>query len=645
MLGTKKKKNNQKKTHKVTIKNFKSGIFIFALALFLRTFYLWQIKGNIFIQSPVSDSAYYFQRATEILSGNFFGSHTSFHSALLYPYFLAPLLAVKHDGLFALFFQILIGSVTCFLVYLIGRKIFNEFSGIASGFIAALYGFSIFTETQFLADSLIPFFICIMLVIMLYSKNKFKFFLVGIPLGLSALCKTTTLIFVPFLFIFLFLKFKKSRKLITHFGLLVLGIFLPMIPFSYMNYKTEGTLSPMPSGGGATFYVGNNINATGGFSIPKEMYPYYNNDFVETSKMVAEINNGRKLTSMEASTYWFDKASDFIRKNPLKILKLVGKKFILFWNKYESTCILDFYFLQNKYPLLKFILSFGIFAPLGILGIVLSDKRRSLILHFLLISILLTNLIFFVLARFRLPAVLVIIIFAGHALFLIWSQIKRKDWRRLGLYAIFLLCFYVFINLPTFEDVKLEPGYIHSIMSIAYRQKNNWEGAIKELNRCLEVSPRYPFAHAKLGEIYWERRDIQGSINEFQKETQVNPGNAGVHAELGRRYGMIGDLQRAQEQLEIAINLAPMMTEPRIGLGIVYRGLKKYDRAIEEFEKVLKMDPTSTEAYFNSGNVYMDKGDINSAIVAYKKALEVTPNDPELQRYIKAIIQNLSPKN
>lgn len=633
------------KKHKTAVKNFWLSALIFVFAFFLRLLYLLQVKNNIFIQSPVIDSAYYFNRATEILKGNFSGTELSFHSALLYPYFLAPLLAVRQDGLFALFFQILIGSSTCVLIYFIGKKIFNEFSGIAAGLIAAFYGFSIFAETQFLADFLIPFFLSVMLVIMLYSSNKFKFFFVGILLGLSALCKITTLIFLPFLLFFLFLMVRKIRKVIIHFGLLLFGITLPMIPFVLMNYNTSGSLNPLPSGGGITFYVGNNVNATGGFSIPKEIYPYYNNDLIETSKRMAEIESGKRMTSSEASTFWIEKAMDFIRKNPLRVLKLTGKKFILFWNKYESTCVLDFYFFQNKYPLLKFFLSFGIFVPLGLLGIVLSNKQKSIILHFLLISGILTNLIFFVLGRFRLPATFLIIIFAGYALFSLWSQIKKKAWRRILVFFSILLCFYVFVNLPEFKEIKLEPGYIHSIMSSAYAFQNDREGEIRELKKCLEVSPRYPFAHAKLGDIYWELGDIRASISEYEKETQINPTNASVHAELGRRYGMTENFQKAREQLEIAINLAPMMIEARNNLGIVYRKLKKYDEAIEQFQRVLKIDSTFIETLVNCGNVYRDRGDIDSAIIVYKKALDVAPNEPEIRLYLETTIQTLTRQN
>jgi Tfp pilus assembly protein PilF/4-amino-4-deoxy-L-arabinose transferase-like glycosyltransferase len=638
MIESKKKGVKEQKTSV----DFRFGIIIFIFAFFLRLVYLWHVKDNILIQSPVSDSGYYFQRATEILNGTFIGAELSFHSALLYPFFLAPLLTITQNGLSALFFQILVGSSTCFLIYLIGRKIFNEFSGRAAGFIAAIYGFFIFIETQFLADFLIPFFLCIMLVVILYAKNKFKWFFVGILVGFSALCRTTTLIFVPFLFLFLFLDSKKIRTTFAYFGLLLLGILLPMLPFSFINYKTVGNFSPIPSGGGVTFYVGNNADATGGFSVPKEIYPYYNHNLPETSKKVAEINSQKKMTSIEASTFWFEKTIDFIRNNPLETLRLMGKKFILFWNKYESTCILDFYFFKENYSFLKFTLSFGLFVPLGLLGIVLSNKRSSMILHFLLISTLLTTLIFFVLSRFRLPATMVIIIFAGYALCTLWSKIKKREWQRTFVYCILLLCFYVFVNVPEFKDVKLDPGYIHSLMSAAYGFKNDTSGQIRELQKCLEVSPRYPFVHARLGDIYWELGHIQASISEYEKEIQINPKNAVAHEELGRRYGMTENYQKAREQLEIAIEMAPMMIEARINLGIVYRKLKRYDKAIEEFQRAFEIDSTSIEALLNIGNVYLDKGNIDSAIVAYKKALDQEPSHPEVRLYLSTMIQQLN---
>ena len=78
MIESKKKK---KKKQKTTIGDFRFGVFIFIFAFFLRLLYLLQVKDNILIQSPASDSGYYFQRATEILNGNFIGAELSFHSA------------------------------------------------------------------------------------------------------------------------------------------------------------------------------------------------------------------------------------------------------------------------------------------------------------------------------------------------------------------------------------------------------------------------------------------------------------------------------------------------------------------------------------------------------------------------------------
>ena len=48
------------------------------------------------------------------------------------------------------------------------------------------------------------------------------------------------------------------------------------------------------------------------------------------------------------------------------------RKFVMFWNFYERPDNLNFYFMKTLAPALNYGITYGILAPLGILGIFLS---------------------------------------------------------------------------------------------------------------------------------------------------------------------------------------------------------------------------------------------------------------------------------
>ena len=94
------------------------------------------------------DAEYHDQWAMRIAEGEWMGKEVFFR-APLYPYFLGAIYtALGHDYYLARLIQLILGSISCVLVYLVGREIFNWRVGLVASLIASFYGVFIYFDGE-----------------------------------------------------------------------------------------------------------------------------------------------------------------------------------------------------------------------------------------------------------------------------------------------------------------------------------------------------------------------------------------------------------------------------------------------------------------------------------------------------------------
>ncbi len=137
----------------------------------------------------------------------------------------------------------LFGIFSVLLVYLIGKHLFGEKSGLLSAAILALTVNHIFISRVGLQESQLLFFMLLSIYCFLKSKEKdFYFILMGIALGLAVMTKYTGFILVPIFISHLSLfrreVFLKSQLYIGALAALI--IFSPSIIYNLKLYQAVG---------------------------------------------------------------------------------------------------------------------------------------------------------------------------------------------------------------------------------------------------------------------------------------------------------------------------------------------------------------------------------------------------------------------
>jgi len=336
------------------------------------------------------------------------------HWSFLYPLYLAGIYALTgYHPLVARLVQAVVGgALICFLVYLIGRRVADEVTGLVGAALAAVYGYFIYYNVALMTET---FFIVLVLLTLYLSielkenPTPLRWISLGFSLGLAGLLRQTVLLFVPFLLFWLFLELRTRGIRWWYFAFPVAIIVLMIAPWTIRNYLVYREFLLLNSNAGYALYASNN---------PK-MGRDWRNDLVvvpvpEDLKGQNEAQLDRALTR---------RGIEFIRADPERYLWLTLDKtleFFWFWPSSASSRISNI----NR------VLSFGLYLPFMLAGLYLSFSRwRSFVVLYLFITIHTgIHLLSWPAPRYRLAVDAVSMVFAGLAILELAKQFK--SWRR-----------------------------------------------------------------------------------------------------------------------------------------------------------------------------------------------------------------------
>lgn len=363
---------------------------------------------------PSSDAAGYDMRAQSILSGQGFamgGKPTSYH----YPFYSIFLASVYffsgHSYLAVRLIQAFLGILSCYLLYLIGKKSFGAATGFIAAVIMAFNPAFIKSIEHLTTEALFTFIFLIALYLMFEAEAcgaLFRKGVAGFMLGLMELTRSVVLAF-PFFFAFVDI-IKRVRahqrimpKLTGHL-ILILFMFAAILPWTIRNYKLHGEFIFV------TTRVG--INLYSSFS-PKEgkLFGFTASDDVtkEAYALGSEV---------EANKFLIRKTLDYIKDNPGQLPYLTFLKFAYFWVPF------DWEVMGGG----RYNFAYGFSLPFFLIGFVAWRKRawELLPVYLSLIYFLLISLITYGSPRLRLPIEPVILLFAALGISSFFDRFRSK---------------------------------------------------------------------------------------------------------------------------------------------------------------------------------------------------------------------------
>ncbi|HEM47037.1 MAG TPA: tetratricopeptide repeat protein, partial [Alphaproteobacteria bacterium] len=216
---------------------------------------------------------------------------------------------------------------------------------------------------------------------------------------------------------------------------------------------------------------------------------------------IAAAETGRAVSHAEMSAFWRDRGLDWARGNPGAWAALAWQKVLFFWNRYERSNVESLSF-HRRFPgiLAARLPGWGVVAPLAILGIFLSagSWRRLWLLYGLVGAYLAAAVIFYVLARYRLPAVPALAAFAGAGVTDLLKMIRDRRRAEVVLMIAALVICAFFVNMTVARDTPaLEAGNLVRLGTVLAR-RGDLDGAEAAWREALAVDPSNEAARRSL---------------------------------------------------------------------------------------------------------------------------------------------------
>ena len=557
------------------------------------------------------DQHYYHTTACAIADGNLLGHKGPLIRSPGYVYFTGFLYSISGQNTkFVLAVQSLLGVLTGLMVYLIGKLVFNRLTGLYASFFYAFYLPVLCYESALLMCPLITFLITSGFFFYVKAQNECrnKFFLLsGLALGWAFICRPNNLVMAIILLIFL-LRSKKDKGLkpvylfaagfFIFYGLVMIrNIFAGVNPFSI---TTQGQLV-LISG------HAHDSTGVGWFRSKNELLILSDNIFTYFKNILAEIFSNFPV--------W---------------LKLQLKKCYAYFFNYEYPQFIDFYIMRQTIPFLNIpSVSFGVISPLALLAAGLIIKKRGAfkktanLLVYYSFGLFVSVVVFYVIARFRQPAVPFLCVLSGFCLY----ELKRRK-NRLK-YISIIIVLVIFLNYPPI--IKKAHGDFSAISTynrgILYISKDMYVKAASDLEYVISINKKSGHTAFLLGVMYEKQKLYKTALKWLYRALELgNEPNKGYllsyigkcHAERSEYDKAVWFLKKSTQYDSSEINVLLMLAE-------CYTKLNQINESIAVFKDITKKYPSDYRAFYRLSNYYTKQKDSDSAQFYLNRAYELNP--------------------
>lgn len=319
---------------------------------------------------------------------------------VMMPLYLAGVYSVLgHSFLPARVGLLILSSLSCVFVYVLGRRLVGETGSWFAGLGTAVYPRLIYYSPMLSTETLYIFLLLLVTVLLYRSAERmgwWNWVVTGVVFSMAVLTRSVLGAFLPVLVLW-FIVYQDSRKAgFRNYVVMCMGAVVGLSPWVVRNYIVHGEFVPLTTEGGFTLWVTNNEKFKGGGTnyLPEDKTPLL----------------GKTETQIDRTLYRM--GLEYIRKNPGIFLKNAIRKFVDFWRPYPRPSQVGWK------PALVSALSFLPVLVLAIWGMIAYrwKWREHWLVYLLIIYYTCIHMVFMSVTRYRLPLEPYLIIFAGGAL-------------------------------------------------------------------------------------------------------------------------------------------------------------------------------------------------------------------------------------
>lgn len=384
------------------------------------------------------DGLFYQAIARTVVEHGVFGYNearpTSFRPPL-YPLFLSGIYCIFGCNFFIVrIFQSILHGLTCLLIFLIGKNIFNRNVGIAAAILFAVNPFLIFFSGEIGTETIFTFLVAATIFsiteFLKTEKKTLVLIITGLLFTASMMARTIFLCLLPFFIIWLYYVSDKklAKKNVIAFFLTFITAIMPWV---IRNYSVHGHLILSGTNMGHNLNIGalmEGVDYAEGLKKFKKIAGYDYKD-LENPK-----NRTLPASEYELQKQGIERALKLIASDPAKWIKVRALNAFNLWsNNWEGNYAKRF--SEEKSSYIKTVSHYYYLSILlfGLLGIAFtakeSDPAKRNILYLLLLlflSVTAGYCVFQTGKRYRVPVIdPYLTIYTSYFLFLIKNKIRE----------------------------------------------------------------------------------------------------------------------------------------------------------------------------------------------------------------------------
>jgi len=163
---------------------------------------------------------------------------------------------------------------------------------------------------------------------------------------------------------------------------------------------------------------------------------------------------------------------------------------------------------------------------------------------------------------------------------------------------------------------SIDPNSVlaHELSAEMMEAMNNYDGAVVELKKAVEMDPRRPGTHYKLGDAYLALSQLDSASSEFHAELAVDPANCMARWRIGSVIMLKnGNPEEALADMNQALSACPSLTDARVDRARALIKLNRNAEAARDLEAAAKADPTEASTHFLLAKTYRALGRTDEA--------------------------------
>ncbi|MFI7501349.1 tetratricopeptide repeat protein [Streptomyces sp. NPDC049687] len=168
----------------------------------------------------------------------------------------------------------------------------------------------------------------------------------------------------------------------------------------------------------------------------------------------------------------------------------------------------------------------------------------------------------------------------------------------------------------------------HSLRARELRNDSQYESALAEYDRAVELDPDLVRAHYGRGLTLQLTGDLPAALAAFDRADALAPDTDWIIGERAETLRLAGRFEEAAADYDRAIALDPAYAEALAGRGAVRHALGRYDEALADFDRAVSLDGDYLWALVRRARLRRTREEWDEAFADLDRAVALAPDSP-----------------